>query len=78
MSDASHPGDELRPTDRAILEFLAGERVEYAAIVANRVGLHTPLAERRCAALVERGYLEAVSGEVVYRITEEGRYAVER
>jgi predicted transcriptional regulator len=67
-----------RPADSAILEFLVDQRAEYPAIVANRTGMHTPHVERRCEELAERGLIEAVSGEVVYRVTDAGRRAVEQ
>ncbi|MFB6269232.1 MAG: DUF2250 domain-containing protein [Halobacterium sp.] len=66
-----------RPADPAILEFLAERHPEYPAIVANRIGMHTPYVEARCEELADRGLVEAVSGEVVYRITERGERAVE-
>ncbi|MFB6072369.1 MAG: hypothetical protein ABEJ88_05305 [Halobacterium sp.] len=66
-----------RPADRAIVEFLADEDAEYPAIVANRIGMHAPYVQRRCEELAERGLLEAVSGEVVYRLTEDGRRAAD-
>lgn len=75
MSDACADETLLNPVDVAILDFLADGRVEYAAIIANRVGAHAPYVERRCGALAERGLVEAVTGEVVYRATEEGRSA---
>lgn len=78
MSDASPVRRRwMQPCDEAILAFLQDERAEYPAIIANRIGAHTPYVERRCEALASRGYLEAVSGEVVYRITAEGIDAVE-
>ncbi|QDX41407.1 DUF2250 domain-containing protein [Salarchaeum sp. JOR-1] len=76
MSDARSGSPALRPVDAAILEFLADDRVEYAAIIANRVGAHTPYVERRCAVLADRGLLEAVTGEVVFRATDAGKRAV--
>ena len=68
----------MRPVDLSILQFLADNRAEYPAIIANRVGGHTPDVERRCQALATQGYLEAVSGEVVYRITSDGRLLLGR
>ncbi|MFC3478941.1 hypothetical protein [Halobacterium litoreum] len=66
-----------RPADRAIVEFLADRNAEYPAIVANRIGMHAPYVERRCEVLAERGLLEAVSGEVVYRLTDTGERAAD-
>lgn len=73
MSDAEqHPASWIRPADRQILDFLQGRRADYPAIIASRVGIHTPYVERRCLVLADNGYLEPVSEEVVYRITEQG------
>jgi Mn-dependent DtxR family transcriptional regulator len=66
-----------RPADRDIIEFLDERGAEYPAIVANRIGRHAPYVETRCAELAERGLLEAVSGEVVYRLTDAGERACE-
>lgn len=74
MSDAEqHPASWIRPADRQILEFLSERYTDYPAIIASRIGVHTPYVERRCSVLQERGLLEAVSAEVVYRITDRGR-----
>ena len=62
-----HPGDE------AILRFLRSQRVEYPSIIANRTGMHAPYVERRLEQLADQELAEPVSGEVVYRITEDGR-----
>ncbi|MCG1002673.1 MULTISPECIES: hypothetical protein [Halobacterium] len=66
-----------RPADVAILTFLSGHSAEYPAIVANRIGMHTPYVEARFEALAERELVEAVSGEVVYRLTERGERALD-
>jgi predicted transcriptional regulator len=63
----------MHPADEAILRFLAVERAEYPALIANRIGCHAGHVEDRCAELARRGLLEPVSGEVVYRITDAGR-----
>lgn len=65
-----------QPADRAILEFLADQRMEYPAIIANRTGIHTPKVEQRCEILANRGLIEAVSGEIVYRLTDDGECAL--
>lgn len=77
MGDASTGTPTLRAVDAAILDFLADGRVEYAAIIANRVGAHTPYVERRCRVLVDRGLIEPVTSEVVYRATDAGQRAAE-
>lgn len=78
MSDAQQqPASWMRTADRQILEFLATRRTDYPALIASRLGIHTPYVERRCAVLAEQGMLEAVTEEVVYRITEDGRAYLE-
>lgn len=78
MSDAEHhPTSWIRPADRQILEFLSDTRADYPALVASRLGIHTPYVERRCEVLAEHGLIEAVSEEVVYRITARGMEYVE-
>ncbi|NIB99135.1 DUF2250 domain-containing protein [Halobacterium sp. R2-5] len=66
-----------RPADATILAFLADREPEYPAIVANRIGMHTPYVESRFEVLAERGLVEAVTGEVVYRVTERGERALD-
>lgn len=66
-----------RPADSHILEFLAESEPEYPTIVANRLGMHTPYVESRFEELAERGLVEAVTGEVVYRTTDRGARAIE-
>jgi predicted transcriptional regulator len=77
MSDTGDPNTArpawMYPGDEAILRFLRAERAEYPSIIANRVGMHVPYVEERLERLAERELAEPVSGEVVYRITEEGR-----
>ena len=62
----------MRPADERILRQLCEERPDYLALVANRLGMHVRYVERRCGVLVDRGLVEPVSGEVVYRTTERG------
>lgn len=63
----------MRPADESILQFLREERAQYPAIIANRLGMHTPFVEDRCEILAEYGLVEPATGEVVYRVTEDGR-----
>ena len=56
----------------AVLEFLDERRADYPALIASRLGIHTPYVERRCGVMADRGLLEPVSEEVVYRITDAG------
>jgi hypothetical protein len=74
MSDES---GALRNLDERILTHLVTEGPEYPALVASSIGAHAPLVERRCEALARRGLVSAVTGEVVYHATAEGREWVE-
>lgn len=63
----------MGPADEEILRELHEQRPDYLPLVANRLGMHLGYVERRCDELVERGLIEAVSGETVYRTTALGR-----
>lgn len=69
--------DWMRPVDDSILRVLARERTEYPSLIASRAGLHIPVVERRCSQLTVNGFVEPVSEEVVYRLTERGRQYVD-
>jgi hypothetical protein len=62
----------MQPGDEAILEFLLENPPEYAPLIAGQIGMHHTNVERRCRVLTEHGLLEAVSEEVVYRLTASG------
>jgi|GEM_PF-339149 len=62
----------MQPGDEAILEFLLTNPPEYAPLIAGRIGMHHTNVERRCRVLADHGLLEAVSEEVVYRLTDRG------
>jgi len=62
----------MRQADERILRHLRDERPDYLPLVANRLGMHLGNVERRVAVLVEHGFVEPVSDEVVYRTTERG------
>lgn len=65
--------DRIRPADAAILDHLAEQRFDYAALVARDQQLPPAYAERRIERLETRDLVEAVSSEAVYRITERGQ-----
>ncbi|QZX98344.1 hypothetical protein [Halobaculum rubrum] len=71
----SEPTD-LSDVDERVLRHLDGSSVDYPALVAANTGLHIPLVERRLATLAERGFVEAVTDEQIFRITEHGRRAL--
>jgi predicted transcriptional regulator len=60
-----------------MLEYLCDEGPDYVPLVASNLGLVLGYAERRCETLVERGCIEPVSQEVVYRVTERGERQLE-
>lgn len=64
--------DTLRPADREILRYLAKNPPEYVPLMATRLGLPLGHANDRTAALVERGFVEQVTNECIYRLTEAG------
>lgn len=61
-----------RPADEQIMKYLRDHPPDYVPLVANRLGIHLSYAERRVEVLVERGLLEAVTEESIYRLTERG------
>lgn len=63
---------ELRDVDEAILEHLRREQPDYIPFVANRLGMHLDYVDGRCQLLAERGLIERVTGEPVYRLTDRG------
>lgn len=69
--------DRLRPTDRHILEQLRDHPPDYMALVANRVGMPTGYVERRWQVLLEAGFVEPVTGEPIYRLTDAGERYLE-
>jgi DNA-binding IclR family transcriptional regulator len=69
--------DWMHRADVAILDYLHAERLDYVPLVASHLGLHLSYAEARCETLAERGLVEPVSEEVVYRLTERGRALLE-
>jgi len=62
----------MTDADARVLEYLQESGADYPALIASNTGLHVPLVERRCDALEDRGLLEPVSDETVYRITDRG------
>lgn len=64
--------NRLRPADREILRYLAENPPEYVPLIATRLGLPLGHANDRTAALVERGFVQPVTNECIYRLTEAG------
>lgn len=67
----------LTDTDRRVLAYLRESGADYPALVAGNTGAHIPLVERRISVLVERGLLEEVTDESIYRITAAGETALD-
>jgi len=77
MSSGAAGGDPtLTPADHRIIQHLAAG-ADYPALIASNTGLHIPLVERRCRRLETLGLIEPASSEVIYRLTDCGRRAVE-
>lgn len=68
----SHREDRLRPTDAAILDHLAEQGLDYPEVIAAANPASPDRTSRRADALATRGFVERVSPEVVYRVTERG------
>lgn len=68
---------EFTDADERILRYLQETGADYPALVAGNTGLHVTLVERHIGLLEDGGYLEAVTGEAVYRTTEAGEAALE-
>ena len=64
--------DWFRSADVAILSHLSDEQPTYVPIIANRLGMPTAYAQERVDRLVDGEFVEPVSAEVVYRITDRG------
>lgn len=64
--------DWMRPVDIDLLLAFKSTQPEYIPLVANRLGIHLPYAERRCTLLIEHAYIESVTGEAVYAVTDHG------
>lgn len=59
--------------DEIILEELDKVKLDYPVLIASRRGIHSNFTVQRCRELEQRGFVEAVSREVTYRITDRGR-----
>lgn len=64
--------EELRSADERILTALGEGGPDYVPVVANRLGLPSKYAGRRAALLADRGLIEPITGEAIYRLTERG------
>ncbi|SNR50383.1 DUF2250 domain-containing protein [Halorubrum vacuolatum] len=69
-------GLDLTAADERILAYLDRAGPDYPALVAGNTGLHVAYVEKRIAMLAAAGFLEPVSGEVIYRITDPGHDAL--
>lgn len=69
--------DSRHPADVTILAYLSDEKPDYVPLIASHRGLHPGYAQRRIDRLAAEGLVEAVSREVVYRITERGESVLE-
>lgn len=73
----SSPNPGITNADERVLRYLRSVRADYPALVSGNTGLHVSLVERRIEALEADGYVEAVTGETIYRITPAGERALD-
>ena len=64
--------DRMRPTDAVILQHLSEQGLDYPTVIAAGRPFDAERARARTDVLERRGLVEAVSHEVVYRITVRG------
>ena len=64
--------DRMRPTDAVILQHLSEHGLDYPTVIAAGRPFDAERARARADVLERRGLVEAVSHEVVYRITARG------
>ncbi|MFB6154393.1 MAG: MarR family transcriptional regulator [Haloferacaceae archaeon] len=62
----------MNTADEVILRDLRAEQPDYAPLVASRLGMLPDYVDDRCEELVENGFIERLSDEVVYRVTKRG------
>lgn len=68
----SNSTDWPEQVDQQILTELRDNGPDYVPLIANRRGLHVQTVRRRCDQLVTVGYVEKVTEETIFRITEAG------
>lgn len=66
----------LTRTDERVLAYLADVGTDYPAFVASNTGLYADHVESRLDALDASGFVERVTGEEVFRVTDAGRDAL--
>ncbi len=64
--------DWMHPADERILRYLQNNPPDYIPLIANRLGMHLGYVEQRVDSLVTHGFVEPVTGEVVYAVTDTG------
>lgn len=62
----------MHPADERILRYLRDHPPDYVPLIANRLGMHLGYVERRVSTLVDHGYLQPLTAEVIYGVTERG------
>jgi DNA-binding IclR family transcriptional regulator len=68
---------DLDRTDERVLSYLQECGADYPALIAGNTGLHVAHVERRLETLSDTGLVEPVSGEVIYRLTDEGTEVID-
>jgi len=68
----AHQEDRLGPMDAAILEHLSDHGLDYPELIAEEGPAGLDRTARQADTLANRGLVEQVSPEVVYRVTDRG------
>lgn len=69
---------DIDPVDGGLLATLDARRTEYGPVLAYEFGLEHGAVERRCRRLVDRGLVDRVTEEPLYRLTLTGERFLER
>lgn len=70
--------DWMQPNDGDILATLSRTGPEYGPVIAYQLDMDNAVFERYCSRLTDKGVLERVSEEPLYRLTARGERLVER
>ncbi|MFC6754362.1 DUF2250 domain-containing protein [Halorubrum tibetense] len=78
VSDEESDGNSptLTRSDERVLAYLDDVGSDYGAFIAGNTGLYADHVESRLHVLESAGFVEQVTGEPVYRLTDTGREAL--
>jgi predicted ArsR family transcriptional regulator len=73
-SQMSRHAESTQQTDTAVLDSLARAQLAYPTVIAHRLDRRRENVQARLDELAERGLVEAVTAEPVYRVTAAGEH----